>query len=202
MIEFTILWSIDWSWFLTVDWINLLLGHEGVTIADEIIFGRYVVSVTGVTAGLRYGEVKLDALVNPGNAHGIHIGIRTLSSAGPIRQGLAISTSGRIWSLSAALDTPDHTDGPTFVANDVVMFAVKNADGKCWLGKVGSGWYAGGDPATDSGPTVTLTPGLFHLASGLEVDGSPPLGGSKFSLRTQSSQFTGVIPSGFSPWYP
>jgi hypothetical protein len=82
------------------------------------------------------------------------------------------------------------------------MFAVNGTNGKVWLGKVGTGWYNSGDPAAGTGQTTTLATGLFHIGAGIELPGGPPAGGAQFSLRTQSSQFTGTIPSGFSAWYP
>jgi hypothetical protein len=189
------------SWLMLLDW-SWLWGHDGLVLADTLILGRYVVSVTGPTSGLRYGEIVFDSVTSPGYTHGVLAGMRTLSTASTPRQGLCISSTGRIWSLSAPLDTPDHTDGATFTAGQVAMFAANGTNGKVWVGKVGTGWYAGGDPAAGTGQTATLGTGLFHLASGIEVDGTPPTAGAKFSLRTQSNQFTGSIPSGFSAWYP
>jgi hypothetical protein len=191
-----------WSLISGIDWYTFLFGDGTKNLCDELVLGRYVVSVSGVTAGLRYGEIVFDDVTSPGNAHGIHAGVRLLSTAGRVRSGMCVSSSGRIWFSDAALDTPDHTDGPTFTAGQVAMFAVNNTNGKCWLGKVGTGWYASGDPAAGTGQVVTLATGLFHLGAALEVDGTPPTAGAQFSLRTQSSQFTGSIPSGFSAWYP
>jgi hypothetical protein len=185
-------------------WLDLwgfLFGNDGFAFADFLILGRYIVSVTGVTSGLRYAEIVFDDVTSPGGTHGIQCGIVTVSTAAAVRDGVCISSSGRIWSLGAALDTPDHTDGPTFTAGQVAMVCANPANGKCWIGEVGVGWYGGGDPAAGTGQTATLGTGLFHLGAAIELDGSAPTGGAKFTLRTQASQFTGSIPSGGSAWY-
>jgi hypothetical protein len=82
------------------------------------------------------------------------------------------------------------------------MFAFDRSNGKVWIGKVGTGWYNGGDPAAGTGQTGTLSVVDSYVCAAIERVASAPTGGSKFSLRTQSSQFTGSIPSGFSAWYP
>jgi hypothetical protein len=189
-------------WFDLSLWIyKLVFGADGFSSADFLIFGRYIVSVTGVTAGLRYAEIVFDDVTSPGSTHGIQCGIVTVSNAAASRDGVCVSSSGRIWFSGADFDSPNHTDGPTFTAGQVAMFCANPTNGKCWIGKVGTGWYAGGDPAAGTGQTATLATGLFHLGATIEVDGAPPTGGAQFSVRTQTSQFTGSIPSGGSAWY-
>jgi hypothetical protein len=190
------LFSFDWSW---------LFGVDGINIAVEVVFVRAVASVTGVASGKRYGEIVFDTIVDPdgGDPEGYtNVGIINTATPTSPRVKVAMGTFGRIWFNGAQTTSPNHTDGPTFIAGNVAMFAVDTATGKVWIGKVGTGWYASGDPAAGTGEAVTLSLGTYYLCSAIERVSVEPIGGSKFSLRTQASQFTGSIPSGFSAWYP
>lgn len=164
---------------------------------------RSIVSVTGVSAGLRYAEVVFDDTTSPGSANGIIAGLITSSSALIPFLGICISTTGRIWVNGNDAAAPTFTDGPTFSAGGVAMFSLQCSTGKVWLGKVGTGWYNAGDPAALTGETGTLTSvATTYVAAGIFRVILDTIPGAKFSLRTQASQFTGSIPSGFSAWYP
>jgi hypothetical protein len=168
-----------------------------------IVFPRYIASVSAVSSGSKYGEIVFDATTNSGVDSHVLTGI--IGQADPVgpRTWIAMSNAQKIWYNGAGFAVPDHLDSFSFSAGDVAMFAIIVATRKVWVGKVGSGWYNGGNPATITGQTATLSSGTdFYLCAGIERDDAIPIAGPKFSLRTQSSQFTGTIPSGFAPWYP
>jgi hypothetical protein len=192
------------DWLLSLDW-SWLFGPEGLSLAFEVVLTRSVVSVTGVATGKRYGEIVFDTIVDPDGAGAegyVTAGIILTDYPSTPRVQAALGTNGYIWFSSAETNSPTFSDGPTFSASDVAMFAVDTSNGKVWLGKVGTGWYNGGDPAAGTGETGTIAVGTNYLAAAIERVSTQPIGGSQFSLRTQSSQFTGAIPSGFSAWYP
>jgi hypothetical protein len=195
------------EWLLSIDW-SWLFGDGYINFAIDIVYPRAVVSVTGVAIGKRYGEIVLDDITTPGDEGFIEVGI-AISSPGNSRNGVATGAReftglqwGRIWLNGDGPKVPSFTNGPTFAATDVAMFAVDTANGKVWVGKVGTGWYNAGDPAAGTGQTGTIAIATYYLAASIERIDTPPIGGAQFSLRTQSSQFTGSIPSGFSAWYP
>ena len=186
------LFSLDWTW---------LFGQDGLNLAVEVVFVRAVASVTGASSGKRYGEIVFDTIVDPDGAgpEGFtNVGIIATAAPTSPRVKVAVGTFGQIWVNGA----PTHVDGPTFVAGNVAMFAADTSNGKIWVGKVGTGWYGSGDPAAGTNPLITLALATYYLCAAIERVDTPPIGGSKFSLRTQTSQFTGSIPSGFSAWYP
>jgi hypothetical protein len=164
----------------------------------EELSTRKILSVTDRTSEKAYAEVVFDAIVSPGISPRIAVGI--VPSGG---SGIWISTLGFIWVNVQPNDTVTEVDGPTFTAGNVAMFAVDCPTGKVWVGKVGTGWYNSGDPAAGTGQTGTLSVLASNKVSAILMSAEiEPIGGSQFSLRTQSSQFTGTIPSGFSAWYP
>lgn len=156
---------------------------------------RSVVSVTSVTSGKKYAEVVLDA--TSGNV-GDMIGITPLDVgdvAGSVRTlGVGINRDGFIYKYDAVV----HSDATIPVIGDVINLALDYATLKVWIG-VNNVWYGGGNPGAGTGETTTLNIDTFYIGASTPNFGGP---GAKFSLRTQTSQFTGSIPSGFSPWYP
>jgi hypothetical protein len=190
------------DWLLSVDWSWLFGQPDGLQYAIDIIFTRRVVSVTSSTAGLKYAEVVFDDVTTPGSEGWLQAGIQGNPAPVTLRDWVCLSSGGRIWYNGSAINSPNHTNGPTFTAGQVAMFAFNFSNLKAWVGKVGTGWYNGGDPAAGTGQTATLSSAAaFHVSAQVERVDSAPAGGSQFSLRTQTSQFTGTIPSGFSAWY-
>ena len=159
---------------------------------------RTVKSVTEVTSGKHYAEVVFDAVVLSGTFARLAVGLIPLGGS-----GISMSSAGKIWINLPPNDTVAASDGFTFTAGGVMMLALNAANNKVWLGKVGSGWYGGADPAADIDETGTLNvTAAVKVFGTLMSSDTEPIGGSQLSLRTQTSQFTGSVPSGFSPWYP
>jgi hypothetical protein len=190
------------DWLLSFDWSWLFGSTDGLQYAIDIIFARQVVSVTGSTSGLKYAEVVFDDVTTPGSESWIEAGIQGDSSPVALRDWICLSSGGRIWYNGSAINSPNHSNGPTFTAGQVAMFAFNFSTLKAWVGKVGTGWYNSGDPAAGTGQTATISSAAtFYISSRVERIDAAPAGGQQFSLRTQASQFTGSIPAGFSAWY-
>jgi hypothetical protein len=192
------------AWLLSFDWSWLFDYGSGINYAIDIIFFRQVVSVTGASSGLKYAEVVFDDVTSAGSESWLQVGIQGDPAPVTLRSWICLSSGGRIWYNGSAINSPNHVNGPTFTAGQVGMFAFNFSTLKAWVGKVGTGWYNSGDPAAGTGQTAILSAAsAFHISARVErLDSEPLVGIQKFSLRTQSSQFTGTIPSGFSPWYP
>lgn len=177
--------------------------YDGDIRMDFAGTSRIVASVTSASTGKRYAEVVFDTIVNPGSAEPkVQFGVTPVGAVTtemPGISGAALNFNGVVYVLDANIAV----DGPTFSDGNVGMAAVDPSNGKVWLGKVGVGWYGGGDPAAGTGAIATLGAGTFFIAWGeaRSTFGTTPIG-CKASLRSQSSQFTGAIPSGFSALYP
>jgi hypothetical protein len=152
-------------------------------------------SVTGAVTGKRYVEVVINSLsptVFDANKPKIGItsaGLYPTLGAG-IKQNGDVEVNNTPIGAVAAL-----------AINDIINIAFDTATGKVWLG-VNSTWYSGGNPAAGTGETATLSIETWYV--GCHNHGSGVSSGVsmlKVSLRTQVSQFTGTIPSGFTAWY-
>jgi hypothetical protein len=178
---------------LDYEWI-----YRGSVVADSPTPITLLISETLITSGLRYAEVELATYVAPGGH--LSVGIKDWSAFNVPGMDTGLSATGRVTLNLSTIAT----DGPIFTAGDVWMLAFNVSTLKVWVGKVGSGWYNGGDPAAGTGE-IGVFPSGTEFGVGVRVTGSGlgnPTPGSILKLRTQSSQFTGTIPSGFSPWYP
>lgn len=183
------------DWLLQIDW-SWLFGDGGFIFAVEILIPAAIQSVTGVSSGFKYAEVVWDSVLNPGGAR-TEVGVAPFAAFAALPEnGIALNVNGKIYFGTIQI----HADGPTFVNGDVTIIACKPLTGKVWLGKLGSGYYAGGDPAADTNPTATLSPGTFHVAAGIAKDGGTPTGGAQFTIRTANAQFTGTKPVGSTSW--
>lgn len=81
----------------------------------------------------------------------------------------------------------------TYAIGDVLMFAADTTTGKLWLGKNGS-WITG-DPAADTSPALTWTPGgNLHPAAGSDNNS----GSHSFEGRFIDADFSYSPPSGFT----
>ena len=154
-----------------------------------------ITSVTGVASGKRYAEVVLD-VASTATPTTDCIGISPLTGGGsanpPRIGGLGLQKNGNIYAYDALVAA----GALALVVTDVVNLAVDCATGNAWVGRNGT-WYNSGDPAAGTGATTVLTLDTFHVSASHATAST----GAKFSLRTQTSQFTGSIPSGFSAWY-
>jgi hypothetical protein len=188
---------MNWSVPYVDEWI-----YRGDIRADFAGTSRIVVSVTPLTTGKRYAEVVFDTVVSPGSAvPKLQFGITPTGESiteMPGISGAALNFNGKVY----ILDVDTSSAGPTFGNGEVGMAACEQSTGKIWLGKVGTGWFGGGDPAAGTSPIATLGAGTYYVGWGesRSTFGTTPTG-CKASLRTQTSQFTGTIPSGFTAWY-
>ena len=161
-------------------------------------------SVTAATAGKRYAEILVD-IVNTGlTAFGIVSNVNANSVVPGYDEGIGFQCGFggfRIRKDTILLSDP----GPFEVANgQVINVAVDMTAQKVWLGIDGTYYYpsgfvptAGGNPSAGTFETETFVSTTLYVAAG-NNNGNV----MKASLRTQTSQFTGSIPSGFSAWYP
>jgi hypothetical protein len=182
--------------------LDLIWIYGGDIRMDAAGTARAVVSVTAASTGKRYAEVVFDTVVSPGSpVPKLMMGATkqggTFASV-PDTNGATLNFDGKVFVEEVVVAT----DGPTFTGGEVGMVAVDPSNGKIWLGKVGTGWYGGGDPAAGTSPVATLGANSYYVGWGESRSslGVTPIG-CKTTLRTQSSQFTGTIPSGFSAWY-
>lgn len=82
-------------------------------------------------------------------------------------------------------------------APNQVEFAVDVATRKVWVRKGGGAWLGGGDPATGTSPTATLT-GTGNIYPAFWVSDTGTLINRFTTLNTEVSGTTGVVPSGFT----
>lgn len=178
---------------------------------------RSIISVTKVSTGKRYAEVVFD-VVNASGGTKPCIGIGNFApspecSLVGITDGVCISahTNGtaRLHHDAEGASDGFSTNGPIIANGDVCNIALDTSSGKLFLGLNGVYYYdvagtvtSGGDPAVGTNPTFTIAFSNVHVGAGTYRFFFVPDPGAKFSLRTQASQFTGSIPSGFSAWYP
>jgi hypothetical protein len=160
-----------------------------------------VISVTSIAAGKKYAEVLLSLMIFDGNAQSFGV---TPSQNFPGVVGVGIVGESPNSAIYVNSSSPLATGGPAMVSGVVGNIAVDMATGKVWLGLNGTYYYnsagtmtAGGSPSAGTNPTTTLANPTLYVGAGSES-----LTTFVANLRTQTSQFTGSIPSGFSAWYP
>jgi hypothetical protein len=161
------------------------------------VFFRSIISVQSTSTGKRYAEVVVDFISLLSTTE---IGFTTDST-----NSTRIKINGGCITVAGNIETSGDTVGSDLGAgtnSDVYNLAIDHSTGKVWFGKNGI-WAFGGDPAAGTGQSATLTIGTYFVGFCLyQTNSKEPMSGPKATIRTQSSQFTGTIPSGFSPWYP
>lgn len=85
---------------------------------------------------------------------------------------------------------------PNGIAGTVYRLAYDADAGKVWIGS-GTNWAGGGDPATGTTPTFTVTPGTsLMLAAGAQNSSM------SYLLNAGQVAFSNTVPTGFNPgWY-
>jgi hypothetical protein len=161
-------------------------------------------SVTSTTAGKRYAEILIDSFDLGSAAFGVVSDINADSVVPGFDEGIGLQCG--FGSFLLRKDTVLIATGGPFevVAGQVINIAVDMTAQKVWLGIDGTYYYnnaftvtAGGNPAAGTLETETFISTVLYVAAGNNTAGL-----MKATLRTQTPQFTGSIPSGFSAWYP
>jgi hypothetical protein len=107
----------------------------------------------------------------------------------------ATATKGSTAYFKNETATPHSNVSYDVDVGDVMRFAYDPATKKIWVGNVTNDTYlGGGNPATDSTPTATLT--IEHPCSPL-AGRFGSLGTTTFDFNFGQSSFTGTVPSGF-----
>ena len=182
------------------------------------VTSRAIISVSTITSGKKYAEVVFDnVLASFASRECVGIGsfvpVPDCLLVG-ITDGVCIAahtdgTTSRLHKDTEGAADGFSTGGPAITNGMVCNIAFDVATGKVWLGLNGTYYYdiagtmtAGGSPSAGTNPTLTTGLSTIHIGAGSYREFSAPDPGAKFTLRIQSSQFTGTIPSGFSAWYP
>lgn len=92
------------------------------------------------------------------------------------------------------------TDGslhgaPALNAFDVVQFCYKQSTGQLWIG-VNNSWVGGGDPSTDTLPTLTGLSGQYYIFTQANVINTP----QSVVLVPSSGSWTFSAPTGAVSW--
>lgn len=166
-------------------------------------------STTSCTTGKKYAEILINTLLGTTyyEAFGIVSDAFATANIPGEQEGVAIRdflSGARLYKDTSIIAT----NGPTLVDTDVINVAVDMTAGKVWLGINGTYYYdsggtltAGGNPATGANETSTFAYTTVFVGAGIFGAPFEAVTGFKATLRTQSSQFTGSIPSGFTAWY-
>jgi hypothetical protein len=166
------------------------------------------------STGKRYAEVQMgEAAFFEYSSPGLfEVGITTLPGAAT---GESSSVSGAAgggigWGLNTsrifkgASDLYGFSAGRIVAAEDVIRIAADLDAGKLWMALNADAWVGGGDPATDTTPTATFTPGDFFIgaSAGNNVSFGPTTEPFKFNvlLHTAAVQMVHAIPTGFVAW--
>ena len=116
----------------------------------------------------------------------------------PVVNGTAVfytHTKGSTASFSNETAQPHNNVSYDADTGDVLRFAYDPATKKLWVGNATNGTYlGGGDPATDSTPTATLT--IKHPCSPA-VGRYGTLGTTTYDFNFGQTAFTGTVPTGF-----
>ena len=116
----------------------------------------------------------------------------------PVRNGAAVfytHIKGSTASFANETATPHSNVSYDADTGDVLRFAYDPATKKLWVGNVTNGTYlGGGDPATDSTPTATLT--IEHPCSPV-VGRFGTLGTTTYDFNFGQTALTGTVPTGF-----
>lgn len=158
-----------------------------------------VVTVDGHSSGLWYAEIVLDAatLASGGGVYPADLGCGTQH---PPSSGAACSQPGFGYRKDGKIIKNGDQIGSTETAlsnGDRVNIAINLTSGKAWLGRNGT-WILSGDPAAGTNETTTIGAGTWYLGASIYANGTTE--NFKASVRTQNSQFTDTVPTGFTSW--
>lgn len=84
---------------------------------------------------------------------------------------------------------------PALNNGDIVQLCYKQSTGDLWIG-VNNTWVGGGNPSTETTPTLTGLSGSYYVFSQANVINTP----QSLSLQAASSSWTYAAPSGAVAW--
>jgi len=166
---------------------EITLSNDNLT-ADSTTFSSYrtCLSTISKTSGKWYWEAKADRIGNE-----LLTGICTASQSLTSYPGQS-GTDGYSWFNGGRYYRDGtYTSGTSFVANDILMFALDLDSGKLWFGK--NGTWNQGDPAND------LLPVFSGIASANGWHACPGgLTSSQITMNFGQQPFLYSVPLGFN----
>lgn len=162
-----------------------------LTNSDKTASANYeaVRSITSHSTGKYYGEILAGGDLDDSNLGFANATFGLTAFLGGDTNGVSIyGFNGDIYENGSA------TSGGSAILNGShTDFAIDLDAKKLWIRQAGS-WRGGGDPAAGTGGyTYSVTGALFFCAY-------IQSGGKTVTLRTNSSEFAGTVPTGFSAW--
>lgn len=102
------------------------------------------------------------------------------------------SPNGNIFSGGSVIGSVGALSSP-----DDIQIAVRVATRRIWIRQAGGAWVGGGDPATDTSPTLTLGgSGDIYVAATVNKTSATP---NRYSqIHPDAGSTTGAVPSGFT----
>ena len=173
---------------------NITLTNGNLVVTESDGSSGATVSGRATAAGLGgrnyYWEVKIDTMDGGDILSGVATAAAGLSSG--------IGADGSGWGYSAR-DGHIRNGGSslgqyaTANAGAVIIHAWRRSEGRLWIGKLGSGWFGGGDPAANTSPTVT---GVSTVAVPA-FSGGYATANRVWSLWYSKALWAGTAPAGF-----
>lgn len=156
---------------------------------------RGVLSVTAHTTGKHYAEVQRVGTTPWAHIFGLAKPTASVEGyAGQDSDGWGLQTDNGS-SAAAMLHSAAATGvtvTPQINNSGYARVAYDAATGNAWIGNE-TAWAGGGDPAAGTSPTFTVTAGTAMHVMGSDF-------GESARLRTDTADFVGTIPTGFSAW--
>lgn len=185
--------AIDTAWNPNDKDSNISLTNNNKTAFMNSAGAGLVRALLGKSTGLWYYEVYIDDASTAGD--NFRVGIATTAEPATNNVCTTAASWGYVQSAKKGNNSSFSVFGDSWTSGDVISVALNLTSGKVWFGKNGV-WQGGGDPAADTNEAFASVSGTIYPAI------SPFLfsGDHRGTGRFRFSEFTGAIPTGFSPW--
>lgn len=180
--------------------VNIVLSNGNRTAFTTYDDDANVVATTARSTGKYYWESTVDQINdNSWAEYGMGpLGVIPETDGWPSQDGNAFCmeigaagyNGGDIWYHDSSWKS--YVGYGSAEVGSVAAMAVNLDLGYAWFGYVGLGWAGGGDPATNTAPSATFTPGTFAPASSLSD--------MQLTFNFGQEVFAGEVPVGYSAW--
>lgn len=183
---------------------HIVLSNGNLTATGDGTAAHALVrATTSVTSGKWYWEMTASGMGsgvsnNPVDYWGVQDGATSVNPTGGVGQ---VGT-GASWGYSTGAGYKNGSNfapagGTESAPSNTTMAVAFDADaGKVWFHN-GSGWIDGGDPASGTNPSETLTGGATSLFPALSMLGSST---GSLTFNFGHTAFVHTIPNGFCPY--
>lgn len=145
-----------------------MLSLQAQPLTDQVGFSGRVRALNGYTTGRRYWEVRVDSLPSGSSRFAISLGVDRSAGENVNPQWIGNNPDAGEWgyvirrandgeAIYSAVVARNQQDraAPAVVAGDVLRFVHDAGTGNLWIGIAGRGWIGGGNPDTNTSPTIT-----------------------------------------------